>query len=79
MWYGYSQFHCMHKIDDSYKYIAEDVENRFDNSSYELDTWFPKGKNTKVIGLMKDELGRNFMTKFVGLRAKKQKTQKSVS
>ena len=28
---------------------------------------------------MKDELGRNFMTKFVGLRAKKQKTQKSVS
>ena len=28
---------------------------------------------------MKDELGRNFMTKFVGLRAKKQKSQKSVS
>ena len=30
---------------------------RFDTSSFELDRPFPKGKN-KVIGLMKDELGR---------------------
>ena len=53
-------------IDEIYKYIAEDVERRFVTSYYELDSSLPKGKNKKVIGLMKDELGRKTMTKFVG-------------
>ena len=57
------------KTDDIYKDIA-DVETRFDTSNYELERPLPKGKNKKVIGLMKDELGRKIMTKFVGLRAK---------
>ena len=30
----------------------------------------PKGKNIKVIGVMKDELGRQIMKEFVGLRTK---------
>ena len=40
------------KTDDIYKDIAEDVETRFDASNYELHSSLPKGKNTKVVGLM---------------------------
>ena len=58
------------KTDDIYKYIAEDVETRFDISNYELDKLLPKEKNKKVIGLMEDELGEKIMIKFVELRAK---------
>ena len=57
------------KTDDIYKDIAEDVETRFDTPNYELDRPWAKGKNKKVIGLMKVELGGKIMT-FVGLRAK---------
>ena len=70
MWYGYRQFHWIHKTDDIYKEIAEAVETRFDTSNYELDGPLPKGETKKVIGLIKDELGGKIMTKFVGLRAK---------
>ena len=55
---------------DIYKDIAEDVETSFDTSNYELDRALPKGKNKKVIGLMKDELGGKIMIKYVGLRVK---------
>ena len=41
-----------------YKDIAEDVETRFDNSNYELNRPLPKGKNKKVIDVMKDELDK---------------------
>ena len=49
------------KTDDIYKYIAEDVETRFDTSNFELDRPLPKLKNEKVIGLMKDQLGGQIM------------------
>ena len=67
MLYGYRSFI---ETDDVYKDIAEDVEIRFDTSKYELDKPLRKGKNKKVIGLMKDELGGKKMKTFVGLRAK---------
>ena len=44
------------KTDDIYKDIAEDVEKRFNTSNYEIDRPLPKGKNKKVVALMKDKL-----------------------
>ena len=58
------------KTNDFYKDIANDVENRFDTSNYEVNRPLPMGKNKKVIGLMKDELGGKIITKFVTLRPK---------
>ena len=58
------------KTDNIYKDISEDVETRFDTSNFEIDRLLPKGKNKKVIGLIKDELGRQIMKEFVGLRSK---------
>ena len=58
------------KTNDFYKDIASDVENRFDTSNYEVKRPLPTGKNKKVIGLMKDELGGKIITEFVTLRPK---------
>ena len=71
------------KTNDFYKDITSDVENRFDTSNYEVNTSettaepsalahrpLPTGKNKKVIGLMKDELGGKIITKFVTLKPK---------
>ena len=58
------------KTEDFYKDIADDVEKIFDTSNYEVDRPLPTGKNKKVIGLMKDELGGNIMTEFVALTPK---------
>ena len=59
------------KTNDFYEDIARDVENRFDTSNYEVNRPLPTGKNKKVIGLMKDELGGKIITEFVTLRPKK--------
>ena len=58
------------KTDDVYKDIAEDVENRFDTSNYQLHRQLAIGKNKNVIGLMKDELSGKIVTEFFGLKAK---------
>ena len=49
------------KTDDIYKDIANDVETRLDTSNSEIDRPLTKGKNKKVTGLMKDELGGQIM------------------
>ena len=48
----------------------DDVKTRFDTSNYELDRPLHKGEKKRVIGLKKDELDGEIMTKFVGLRGK---------
>ena len=57
------------KTEDFYPDIADDVETRFDTSGYNKKDVrpLPIGKNKKIIGLMKDELGGKIMTEFVAL------------
>ena len=50
------------KTNDFYEDIANDVENRFDTSNYEVNRPLPMGRNKKVIGLMKDKLGGKIIT-----------------
>ena len=69
--YIYTDSFIMHiKTEDLYKYIAHDVEKRFDTSNYEVNRPLPTGMNKKMIGLMKDELRRKVMREFVALRPK---------
>ena len=60
------------ETEDFYRDIAKDVEKRFDTSGYSKDDNRPLliGKNRKVLGLMKDELGGKIMIDFVALRTK---------
>ena len=58
------------KTEDFYKDIADDVEKINDMSNYTCERPLPMGKNKKVIGLMKDELGGKIMREFVSLRPK---------
>ena len=58
------------RTEDFYADIAEVVESRFDTSGYVPDRPLPVGKNKKVIGLMKDELGGKIMKEFISLRPK---------
>ena len=45
------------KANDFHNDIANDVENRFDTSNYEVNRPLPTGRNKKIIDLMKDEIG----------------------
>ena len=58
------------KTENFYEDIANDVEKSYDTSNYTVERPLPIGKNKKVIGLMKDELGWKIMKEFIGLRPK---------
>ena len=58
------------KTNDFNKDITNDVEKRFDTSNYEVNRPLRTGKNKKVIGLMKDELGGKIIAEFFTLRPK---------
>ena len=58
--------------EDFYEDIAGDVERWFDTSNFDENDKrpLPIGKNKKVPGLFKDELGGKIMTEVVALRHK---------
>ena len=55
------------KTEDIFKDIADYVDKKYDTSNYTLERPLPMGKNKKVIGIMKDELGGRIMKEFIGL------------
>ena len=59
------------KVDGTYKDIVEDIETRFETRLQimnQINQCLKEKK--KVAGLMKDELDRKIVAKFVGLEAK---------
>ena len=61
------------KTEYFYKGIANDVEKWFNASNYDENdkSPLPIGRNKKVIGIFKDELGRMIIIQFVRFREKK--------
>ena len=60
------------ETEDFYKDIASDMDKWFDTSNYDKrgERPLPIGRNKKVIGMFKDELGAKIMIEFCALRAK---------
>ena len=60
------------KADDFYQDISADVDKWFDTSTFDKNDnrLLEIGKNKKVLGKFKDEVGGKIMTKFCALRAK---------
>ena len=46
------------------------MQTKLDSLNYEFGRPLPKGKNKKVTGLIRDELGGKIMNNLLGLRAK---------
>ena len=65
-------FICHIKIEGFYKDISDDVNKRVDTSNYpsNINRLLPTGKNKKIPGFMKDQLGAEIIKEFVAPRAK---------
>ena len=72
MLHGYWSFIIHIKTQDFYEDIANDVKNWVDTFNYDENDKrpLPIGKNKKLIGLFKDELGGKIMIELVRLREK---------
>ena len=69
---GTDSFVIYIKTEDFFEDISSDVEKWYDTSNYDKDDkkTLSIGKNKKLPGLFKDELGGKIITEFVALRAK---------
>ena len=69
---GTDSFVIYIKTKDFFEDISNDVERWFDTSNYDKNDKRPVsvGKNKKVPGLFKDELGEKIITEVVAVRAK---------
>ena len=62
------------KTEDFFEDVSNNVERQFDTSNYDKNNKRPLliGKNKKVPGVFKDELGGKIIAEFVALRSKAQ-------
>ena len=70
MLHGQDSFLVHVKFENVYGNLPEDVEITFDTSNYEVNRPLPIGKNKKLMGPMKDELGGKIMKEIVALGPK---------
>ena len=62
---GQDSFIVQVKLENVYGNLPEDVQIRFGTSKFEVNRPLPIGKNKKVIGPIKDELGGKIMKEMV--------------
>ena len=70
MLHGYTQLYSPHKNRRYLRRHSKNVEARFDTSNYEIKRQLTKGKNKKVIGLIRYELEGKILTLFATLKTK---------
>ena len=73
MWYTVTDSSVIHiKTEDFFEDISNNVEKWFDTSNYDENDErpLPIGKNRRILGIFKDELGGKIMVEVVALRPK---------